>query len=149
MKHFLPISILLLPFALAGCGAPSSPAPSPIPTKMEDPLIQLLKEDSANTPSLSYQLEKTAFLEQAKSMNGVIIDLRMEEEIKKIPMIDPSAKNLDFYSDKTVSDFFRTADKEAVYFLYDSNGSRSENVYRALQKIGFPKAYVLKGGIGE
>lgn len=160
MKKILTLALFIPVITLSGCGkdetispasptaysaTPTAPIPANVPLNPADPLVELLSE----TPSEKYLLEKADFLAKAKQANGIIIDLRTGEEIKKLAKIDPSAKELDVLTGNAVPEFFRTADKSKTYFIYDSNGSRSDNVYNALKKSGFSSVFVLRGGIGE
>ncbi len=146
MKKLLLVSATL--FLLAGCGSSNAPVATPVPTEQKDPLLELLSEP---TPTADYLLTKDAFLEKAKSENGILIDLRMPEEIKSLAKLDSNAQELDFLDAKKVSEYFKTADKNATYFLYDTTGSFAESTYRALKTpaYNFQKVYVLKGGIGN
>lgn len=158
MKKILLTTTVLCAVALAGCSSDSvesqntsGSVPSVVAqTEAPDPLLELLKEPASTpmpTPAPAYMLEKQVFLQKYKEMNGVLIDLRMPEEIAKVPMLDPAAKNLDFYGNNLIATYFGTADKSKTYFLYDTTGVNAETIYNALQKIGFTSVYVLKGGV--
>lgn len=125
--------------------APMATIASSSTSEAPDPLVELLKDSPT---SADYILEKSVFLEKSKEEGAVLIDLRTAEELKKLPKL-PEALEIDIFSGTAGPDYFRAADKTKTYFLYDSNGSRSQNVYNSLKKLEFPNVYILKSGIGD
>lgn len=79
--------------------------------------------------------------------NGIIIDVRTEEEIAKGKI--PNTINLDIYKGQGFIYALEELDKTKNYYVYCAAGARSTKACSIMKELGFANAYNLVGGFSE
>ncbi|MFZ5968620.1 MAG: rhodanese-like domain-containing protein [Bacillota bacterium] len=109
-------------------------------------LISVSKSDETFSETLKYAYKKIS-AEQAKILieknpQLVIIDIRDEEDYLTGHL--PQAIQMSLNELKKKMDYF---DKESIYVIYGGSDKKSEKFADAMAKNGFPRIYMLNGGI--
>lgn len=134
-----------------------SPSPSPevsLTVKEQDTIKEYTSEKTDPLQMLvapKYErnlLEKDEFLSEWKKQNGVLIDLRTPQELKRLPALDEKAELINFYAPNFLQKI-ESLDKSIPYFIYCAHANRSEETFIEMKKMGFKKVYELKGGIDQ
>lgn len=92
----------------------------------------------------SISVQEFKSLIDSKSDQGLILDLRTEEEFLLGHI--KGATLIDFYKDSFQEELSRL-DKEKTYYIYCRSGGRSGRALNMMKKLGFTSVYNLDGGI--
>ncbi|EOZ93201.1 hypothetical protein A33Q_3791 [Indibacter alkaliphilus LW1] len=92
------------------------------------------------------QVDNETFQKLITEGNGILLDVRTEEEITNGVILEP--KKIDFSS----ADFSEQLDrlpKDSEIYVYCAVGGRSGKTAELLKEKGFKKIYNLRGGYEE
>lgn len=90
------------------------------------------------------KMNSSEFKTLTEGKNVQLIDVRTPHEFNSGHL--PKAKNIDFFSGKSSSEFAKLNQDLPVY-VYCKSGIRSGQTARKLAKMGFKEIYDLQGGI--
>ncbi len=79
--------------------------------------------------------------------NGVIIDVRSEDEFKESRI--PSALNLNIYKGQGFIYLLDELDKSKNFYVYCLSGGRSSQAMNIMKQLDFRNVYNLLGGISQ
>ena len=100
----------------------------------------------SNNNSIVIDLDSEDFFNQIEKENGVILDVRTNEEVVKGSIIDASF--IDFYDPKFTTKASWIKKDQPVY-VYCHGGGRSAKAAEKLISLGFSKVYNLAGGYSD
>lgn len=103
-------------------------------------------DNTVNSTKMAEQLSPQIFYQMLESNEGVLIDLRSPVEYDSAHI--QGAINLDIMSDNFKPAINRLS-KLGSYYIYCSNGIRSNTAAEYMHLLGFNRIYILKGGINQ
>lgn len=111
-------------------------------------LISMSGSDETFSETTKY-VYKEISAEQAKTLfekntDAIVLDIRDEEDY--ISGHIPNATQTSYSEVKKQLDYLN---KDAIYVIYGSSDKKSEKVATVMANNGFPKIYILTGGIGN
>lgn len=97
-----------------------------------------------SSEAIAQKLDTKKFKEKLENTDGVLIDVRTTDEVKK--GIIPGAKIIDYFSDQ-FEEKLLSFDKDKPVFVYCQSGGRSATAFDLLVSNGFQEVYELEGGM--
>ncbi len=101
---------------------------------------------NAQTDSVITNVDAATFKSLIEKKDGVVIDLRTPDEIKKGKI--EGAVEID-YLNKNFSDKIAKLDKKKTYYVYCAAGGRSADAAEEMKKLGFVKVFNLAKGYSD
>ena len=89
-------------------------------------------------------VESSEWIAECEKVNGVVIDVRTDEEFSESHIKGADQVNI------MTPDFKETIgkyQKDGAYFVYCKSGKRSEAAMHIMREMGFTNVYNLAGGI--
>ena len=91
--------------------------------------------------------QKTWWSQFLADQNGVIVDVRTEEEYNEGSI--PEAINIDIYKGQGFIYSVEELDKSKNYYVYCAAGVRSANACGVMEQLGFENTFNLLGGFSN